>query len=173
MIRKTLKLLLVFAFGFSSLCSDAAESLCAKNEKAFFSCMTKKRKLASVCGSSDLSKTGGYLVYRFGTSEKVELEFPKSKEGSAAKFLFSEYTRSMLSIRHLRFVNDGTKYSIDYSYDGEDKTTSPIKHEISVTPKGSNSAILLVCKEAVIDELYKLEEFTPCDPESFSGCPRK
>jgi hypothetical protein len=55
---------------------DLQKSLCQTKEKVIFSCGTGK-KLISVCSSENLSPTAGYVQYRFGTKEKLELSFPE------------------------------------------------------------------------------------------------
>src|SRR5213592_3963102 len=58
-------------------------SLCAKDERIIFSCPIKRpAKIVSVCASKDLTSDRGYIQYRFGLPDKVELEFPKERAGS-------------------------------------------------------------------------------------------
>jgi hypothetical protein len=56
--------------------ADVHKSLCQTKEKVIFSCSTGK-KLISVCSSENLSSAAGYVQYRFGTKEKLELSFPE------------------------------------------------------------------------------------------------
>src|SRR5438128_10829064 len=59
-----------------------SNSLCAKDERIIFSCITKRAaKIVSLCASKDLTNDRGYLQYRFGLPGKIELEFPKSRQG--------------------------------------------------------------------------------------------
>jgi hypothetical protein len=60
-----------------SLCAFAqSPNLCTEQEDTSFTCTLKNSKLVSVCGAADLSDRAGYLVYRYGTKEKIELSFP-------------------------------------------------------------------------------------------------
>jgi len=53
---------------------DLSDNLCAKNEEVIMSFKTLNRsKVISICKE----KTGRYLVYRFGTKDKIELQYPK------------------------------------------------------------------------------------------------
>lgn len=56
----------------------AAPSLCSKDEKIIFSCSTSKTKIVSLCASSSLNTTSGYLQYRFGKQgQRPELIYPE------------------------------------------------------------------------------------------------
>lgn len=73
---KGIYLLLLFS---SSLCAFASgPNLCRQQEDTYFTCTLKNGKLASVCGTDDLSDHAGYLVYRYGTKQKLELNLPGS-----------------------------------------------------------------------------------------------
>lgn len=55
--------------------AGAAESHCQEQEQIIFSCSLGK-KIVSVCASTDLSSNSGYLQYRFGQKDALELAFP-------------------------------------------------------------------------------------------------
>ena len=60
-----------------------------KNEELIFSFKTsngKKMVLAK-------DKSNDYIIYRFGTSKKIELEFPEKNKESWSKFTYSYYFR--------------------------------------------------------------------------------
>src|ERR1041384_1882191 len=64
-------------------------TLCARNERIIFSCPIKRpAKIVSLCASKDLTSDRGYVQYRFGVPEKIELEFPQSKTGTQQKFQY-------------------------------------------------------------------------------------
>ena len=48
---------------------------CASNEDTIFKCSSRNGKIIAVC-AQDLGLDGGYLQYRFGTKDKVELSLP-------------------------------------------------------------------------------------------------
>jgi len=69
----------------------AEKTLCSQDEKVVFSCEIKKnKKIASLCSSKDAGKDKGYVQYRFGTSNKVEMQFPESKESGNKNFKTKE-----------------------------------------------------------------------------------
>lgn len=60
------------------------DTLCFTTEKIYFSCEIdgKSDKILSVCGTRTPWDKSGYLVYRFGSKEKVELEYPKDRKNT-------------------------------------------------------------------------------------------
>jgi hypothetical protein len=67
-------------------------------------------KTLSVC----VSKTQpDYIVYRFGTKDKIKLEFPENKADSWSKFTYSYYLRGGgaenegMDLNYLSFENGG------------------------------------------------------------------
>lgn len=77
-----------------------AESHCSKEEQTVFSC-SLGTKILSVCASKDISPTGGYVQYRFGKVNAIELIFPFSIESSH---------RSYIQARTLMFSGGGGAY---------------------------------------------------------------
>jgi hypothetical protein len=60
-----------------SFCAFADKpNLCTEHEDTYFICTLKNGKLVSVCGTEDVSDKSGYLVYRFGTKQKIEISLP-------------------------------------------------------------------------------------------------
>jgi hypothetical protein len=55
----------------------AAETLCKGDERVVFSCSAAAR-IASICASPDLSRTQGYMQYRFGRPGNLELVYPEA-----------------------------------------------------------------------------------------------
>jgi hypothetical protein len=53
-------------------------NLCTEQEDPVFACPLENKKLVSVCALYDSTQKSGYryLVYRYGTKEKIELSFP-------------------------------------------------------------------------------------------------
>jgi len=104
-----------------------AQKYVLPNEIEIFSFETDKGKKLSVCKD----KADKYIIYRFGTKKKVELEYPSTKnKQSWEKFTFSYYFRGGgaendgMDINSLIFTNGGFEYEVydDYVAEGE-KTT--------------------------------------------------
>ncbi|GAB7223596.1 hypothetical protein VoSk93_28130 [Vibrio owensii] len=67
--------------------SDTTVTLYKSNEDIYFNAKLENQKYVSLCGAEHRSPGTGYVKYRYGTSDKVELEYPKSAETPKGKFL--------------------------------------------------------------------------------------
>lgn len=92
------------------------------NEVVVLSFKTKKKKQVFLCRDKD----NHYLVYRFGSKPKVELQFPgKLDETSFQKFEYSSYFRGggvenlAMNLDYLSFTNSGYRYVIYKTYASE------------------------------------------------------
>lgn len=92
------------------------------NEVVVLSFKTKKKKQVFLCRDKD----DRYLVYRFGSKSKVELQFPgKLDETSFQKFEYSSYFRGggvenlAMNLDYLSFTNSGYRYVIYKTYASE------------------------------------------------------
>ncbi len=126
------------------LCMDNGE-LCMDNENVIFSFITKNNKIMSIC----ISKDESYIVYRYGTKAKIELEYPEDKNNSWAKFKYSFYFRGGgaanegIDLNYLKFNNNGYTYTVFQEYSAVDENTiygirienSKNKIEIKGVPK--------------------------------------
>ena len=67
-------------------------------------------------------KDNRYLIYRFGTKDKIEFEFPDKNESSWTKFKYSYYSRgggkrnAAQDLIHISFINNGYKYFLYDTY---------------------------------------------------------
>jgi|GEM_PF-5569773 len=92
------------------------------NEFVVLSFKTKKNKQVFVCCDQDKR----YLVYRFGSKAKVELQFPdRLDQSSFKKFDHSSYFRGGgvenlgMTLDYLSFTNHGYRYVIYKTYASE------------------------------------------------------
>lgn len=92
------------------------------NEVVVLSFKTNKKKQVFLCRDKD----DRYLVYRFGSKAKVELQFPKKlDESSFQKFEYSSYFRGggvenlAMNLDYLSFTNSGYRYVIYKTYASE------------------------------------------------------
>jgi len=129
-------------------------SLCNADEKIIFNCQIKKKTL-SVCASQDLTQQSGYLQYRFGSVDNVEMQLPKNTSNSQSVFKFSHYTRPLITYLSLSVKSGQYNYKIYSDYNSE-KGKGRAAHGIVVTlPSGKESN--LACTASVIDNLTELE----------------
>ena len=160
-MRLTLSLsCLVLAFLFNPGPSQKV-SLCTQGEKVFFNCSVKRSaKLVSLCASGDVSKTRGYVQYRFGTPDKVELEYPAEKAGSQEKFEYHHYFRAQVDETEISFSSGGFKYSIFDDYNGEMKpaaSSQGVRVEAASTGKEST----LECQGKAKTSYGELDQILP------------
>jgi hypothetical protein len=129
---KALKLLMsivtvVLIFGnFFVYSAPAHQPLVKENERVLFSFpVINSRKIVTIGLSTNQPE---YIVYRFGTRDKIELEFPKDKIDSWGQFLFSYYFRGGgrvnegLDLNYLIFTNEDYTYTVFQEYDAVDQT---------------------------------------------------
>ena len=85
-MKKTGLLLMLLFFTKNTF----AQNYILPNEKVVFSFITKNCKKMVLAKD----KNNNYLIYRFGSTQKIELEYPKDKNMlSWSKFRFSFYLR--------------------------------------------------------------------------------
>lgn len=89
------------------------------NENLIFSFTTQNAKILSLC----MDKNGQYLIYRFGTADKIELEFPKTKDrNSFSNFEYTGWERhggvknEGMNLNYIVFELKENKYIIYETY---------------------------------------------------------
>lgn len=117
-MKGTLILLLIL---FSSKCFTQKYTL--PNEESIISFTTQKGKIVTL--SKD--KNSDYIVYRFGTKDKIELEYPEKDKSSWDKFKFSFYHRgggkqnAAMELDNVWFIIDNYEYGVYSAYrDGDE-----------------------------------------------------
>lgn len=90
---------------------QAQGTLCTKQEKVAFSCPVGK-KIVSLCASADLSETSGYVQYRYGTKDKVELVYPDTLSHPRAHFEFGSNDYTGGHTDYYLFNNNGVDYIV-------------------------------------------------------------
>ena|SRR5215468_6283835 len=120
---KPILLLTLVAITFASVMSPApaatssvkapalkVASHCAPGEKVVFTCATTNAKLISLCSSSTLTPSDGYLQYRFGPGNKPELVYPATREHPSKHFQFGHLIYSGGGGDFLKFMNGEYTY---------------------------------------------------------------
>ncbi len=86
---------------------------CGMEERTFFSCLivgTEKR--VSVCASDLLTRTEGYIQYRFGTPDGIEFQFPEKLDRTQDQFLWQTIGYSGGWDTRIQFTNEDYGYQI-------------------------------------------------------------
>src|SRR5262245_5598365 len=90
----------------------AIKSHCAPGEKVVFSCSTTNAKIISLCSSSTLTASEGYLQYRFGPAGKPEFVYPATMEHPSKHFQFGQSSYSSGVGLYLKFKNGEYTYGL-------------------------------------------------------------
>lgn len=102
---------------FFSLVAEA-QRLLLKNESVIISFTTNNGKQVVLAKDSG----DAYIVYRYGTINSIEFEYPKRNKDSWKKFKYAYYMRGGgdqnegMDLNYLHFTNRGYKYSIYDTY---------------------------------------------------------
>jgi hypothetical protein len=138
-------LLSIFLFlPFISLCQGnprVSENLCYKNEALIFSFHTSNgNKVVSLIKE----KNGKYLVYRFGTKVKLELEYPNKLDTTSWKaFTLNGYKRfggkanDALTDYTISFTNKGVTYEL-YESSKDEGNFNEIGVKVTINGKQTN-----------------------------------
>lgn len=117
---------LLFVFFFLFFGSKQDKGYLLKNEEAIFSFDTKNGKHVMVAKE----KGNLYIVYRFGTKDKIEFEYAGKSKESWSKFKYYFYLRGGgvqnegMDLNYLYFTNDNFKYTIYDTYYSADQSRS-------------------------------------------------
>lgn len=123
-------------------------SLCQAEETILFSCMTKQNKIISLCASKGLSATNGYIQYRFGKKDAIELIYPTNQTMPASKaFQGRAQMFSGGGGIYLRFKNKAYDYLI-YEGIGKGWTVSGL-----ILLKNSKFLTYFACSNKAIAEI--------------------
>lgn len=145
-----------------------ANSLCAKTERIIFSCLSRRTgtqvtRIVSLCSSRDLTKEQGYLQYRYGLPEKIELEYPSLRSGSQQKFTYHHYMRYRVDLTEINFEVNDYQYQLFYDYNGEEKREIQDKG-VLVTAPGQDKQVTFLCRSnfkadfSLLDDVLEREQ---------------
>jgi hypothetical protein len=132
---------------FFSLAANAQQYL-LKNETVIFSFDTQSGKHVVLARDIDNS----YIVYRYGTRDSIEFEYPERNKDSWKKFKYAYYLRGGgvqnegMDLNYMYFINNGYKYIIyDVYYAVGNRSgigigVTNFKTDKTVTVKGSKKS---------------------------------
>lgn len=112
-----MKKFLTFFLLFASLQSLGQDYL-RNNEELILSFRTNNQKQVYLVKD----KGNKYIVYRFGSKDKVEFEFPSTTDNCWSKFTYSFYLRGGgaanegMDLNYLYFTNEGFRYVVYHTY---------------------------------------------------------
>ena len=147
--------------GFSAV-PVVDDNLCAGNENIIISFkMKNSAKTAALLAAKD----GSYIVYRFGTKNNVELEYPQDKKDSFEKF-FLDYNWFLSGEGYsLYFRNGGFQYEIyeneTYGNTGNPEEGGQLIHSVGIGVKNLSTGKITYLEgmgETVKGRLWDLKD---------------
>ncbi|WP_426206526.1 hypothetical protein [Pseudomonas sp. TWP3-1] len=118
--------LVVFVFGFFVSAAFAEEevleaevediTLCNAQEDIYFSCPLSGGKIVSVCALGNTNPNSGYVQYRYGVPEKIELVYPQSKIPPKGRFYVVNASEGSVSLNIIKFYNGKYTYLVSQAY---------------------------------------------------------
>jgi hypothetical protein len=94
-----------------------AESLCGSSEEIVFSCQLQNGKSVSVCASSR-APTSPAIAYRFGSSEKLELEIVAEMSRKSPPVEYNALNGARGYDHFVRFASGAFTYAVVERWDG-------------------------------------------------------
>lgn len=145
---------------FFFLCAPVmAGTLCKSSEKVVFSCQIKSTgRIASVCSSTRLTHDEGYLQYRYGTPESIELVYPSTKDRTQDHFYWGKTHVYGGSVSDLSFMSGKYLYTLDRSGGSE---------ELNGIPGGSYGGYIQVSRLGGVSKLNEVLQCTSYPQGSF------
>jgi hypothetical protein len=134
-----------------------SDRLCGENEEIIMSFKTKNQKVISICKE----KKGKYLVYRFGTKDKIELQFPGNLENSWKQFhyrgawRFGGKANAGFGTLELKFKNVNTSYRLFEEWNDEDGSTD---FGLEIETTGTKAKRLVMDTSSQIGSLMLLND---------------
>ena len=121
-MKKSVAILLSLFFGIIAF-AQFDNQLCKSNEEIVFAFQLKNLKWVSVCKE----KNGSYIVYRFGTKSKIELQYPSKLDSTSwQQFTFQGYVRgggkqnAAMRFGYLNFYNNDINYEVYDLWNSDD-----------------------------------------------------
>jgi hypothetical protein len=152
---KRIAIVWLSTFGVSLAALASEQTLCEGAERIVWSCHAGK-KTYSVCASSDLSTSTGYMQYRVGTPIKIEFNYPASRVHPSGRFKLNMGPHGA----SLDFNNSGFSYSVAEEarglplvfVDKDEKEIAKIQCRDASGDLLENSTIDLLRKARVFDD---------------------
>jgi hypothetical protein len=138
--------------------SDDGITLCSQHEDIYFSCPFIDGKIVSVCALHNTSPNSGYVQYRYGTPEKLELMYPETKSPPKNRFFYVNATEGSANRDILKFKNGKYTYII---YQAFFSGLTVLKNDSIVFNKSCESGSNAVISRKVnngVEEIQKSKE---------------
>lgn len=110
----------MFFFAGVAMAQDAEKTLCESSETIYFSCnLESSNKIVSVCASRNSDPSHGYVKYRFGNLNKIDIEYPDKDVTPINVFRMTDASEGSMNGLHLKFIKNGYTYVVSSQSPGE------------------------------------------------------
>jgi hypothetical protein len=110
-------LLLMLGFFMSpAFAGEGDVTLCESHEDIYFSCPLPGGKVVSVCAHNNDKPSSGYVQYRYGAPEKIELVYPQSKVPPEGRFYVVNASEGSVSLNIIKFYNGRYTYLVAQAF---------------------------------------------------------
>ncbi|WP_143505415.1 hypothetical protein [Pseudomonas sp. ICMP 460] len=114
------KLTAITCFFCSMLCiswvqahdDEIEKTLCSANEKIYFSCTFSDEKIVSICASGNSDPSSGYVQYRYGTPNNIEMMFPQKQLPPMKRFFVVNASEGSVNKDIIKFKNGSYTYLV-------------------------------------------------------------
>lgn len=100
----------------SSIYADAEVTNCKSDEDIYFSCALANGKIVSVCAKNNIEPTRGYVQYRYGMPEAIELEYPGKKVAPKGIFYVVNADEGSAHLSSLKFKIGRYLYRVNQAF---------------------------------------------------------
>ncbi|WP_238541196.1 hypothetical protein [Pseudomonas sp. GM18] len=110
---------MLFVFNFfvsSAFAGETDVTLCETHEDIYFSCPLPGGKIVSVCASNNDKPSSGYVQYRYGAPEKIELVYPQSKVPPEGRFYVVNASEGSVNLNIIKFYNGRYTYLVAQAF---------------------------------------------------------
>lgn len=95
---------------------EADPTLCKSQEDVYFSCPLNGGKIVSVCAFKNDRPSSGYVQYRYGAPEKIELIYPQKENSPKGRFFIVNASEGSVSKDIIKFKNGKYTYIIAQAF---------------------------------------------------------
>jgi hypothetical protein len=114
MCRVSLFVLALFFCG--SIYADTEVTNCKGNEDIYFSCPLANGKTVSICAKNNTDPTKGYVQYRYGRPDAIELEYPSGKIAPKGIFYVVNADEGSAHLSSLKFKVGRYLYRVNQAF---------------------------------------------------------
>ncbi|KTC15440.1 hypothetical protein [Pseudomonas viridiflava] len=91
-------------------------TLCTADEDIYFSCPLPGDKIVSICASNNTSPTAGYVQYRYGTADNIEMYYPDEKVSPKNLFSLVDASEGSVNKNIIKFKNGQYTYLLSQAF---------------------------------------------------------